>query len=200
MSLVTAPRSILTSRLELTPPRAADARAIFERYAGDPEATRFLAWPRHRSMADTELFLAFSADEWKRWPAGPYLIRSRLDGRLLGSTGYAFTSPAEAATGYVLARDAWGHGYATEALSALVDLAPLIGIARLFALCHPDHRASQRVLEKCGFTRDWSTVCHLEFPNLSPAVNLEVLHYERLFASRPGVSPVDPGAGPSWHS
>src|SRR5438552_18188698 len=44
-----------------------------------------------------------------------------------------------------------GHGFATEALAAMVDLARSTGVHRLYALCHAVHRASAHVLEKCGF-------------------------------------------------
>jgi [ribosomal protein S5]-alanine N-acetyltransferase len=179
-----APARILTTRLELTRPEGRDARAIFERYASDPDVTRFLGWPRHRSVADTETFLKFSADEWDRWPAGPYLIWSRTDRQLLGSTGFAFTVRDQAATGYVLAKDAWGKGYATEALSAVVDVAHQIGVVRLYALCHPDHGASWRVLEKCRFERDQTWSGRVEFPNLAPGVLQDVVCYQRLFAAR----------------
>ena len=98
--------------------------------------------------------MRFTAEEWDRWRPGPYLIVSRANGEVLGSTGFGFQTPDEAMTGYVLARSAWGNGFATEALSAIVELSPRIGIRRLFALCHPDHRPSRRVLEKCGFVRE----------------------------------------------
>ena len=173
-----APVRFETDRLILVAPTAADAEAIFERYAGDPEVTKYLGWPRHRSVADTREFLAFSAAEWERWPAGPYLIRARSDGRLLGGTGLGFTRPDEAVTGYVLAKDAWGYGYATETLRAMVDISARMGLRRLFAQCHPEHRASSRVLEKCGFTRAVDDVRQLEFPNLMPGVLQEVLCYE----------------------
>ena len=48
-------------------------------------------------------------------------------------------------TGYVLAKDAWGQGYATEALRAMVNVARGIGIVSLSALCHPEHQASVHV-------------------------------------------------------
>ena len=132
-------------------PTLGDAEAIFARYSSDTEVTRYLGWPRHRSIEQTKGFLTFSEAEWDRWPAGPYLIESRDKEKLLGSTGLAFETPTVAATGYVLARDAWGHGYATEALAAIVVIARDLGVLRLCALCHPDHPASIRVLEKCGF-------------------------------------------------
>jgi RimJ/RimL family protein N-acetyltransferase len=166
-----------TERLVLRRPVAADADAIFERYATDPEVTHYLSWPRHRSLDETRGFLMFSDHEWTRAAAGPYLIVSRDDGRLLGGTGLTFETPARASTGYVLARDAWGHGYATEALVAMVELARQLRVIRLYAICHAEHRASARVLEKGGFTLEGLLRAHSEFPNLAPGVPQDVLSY-----------------------
>ena len=172
-----APIKLETTRLILRQPLMSDAVEVFERYASNAEVTRFLGWPRHRSVRDTEAFLRFSAQEWDQWPAGPYLIVSRTDGQLLGSAGFGFQTPHEAMTGYVLARDAWGKGFATEALTAIVDVAAQIGVTRLFALCHPEHRPSRRVLEKCGFVRDDVSKLTVEFPNLSPGIRQAALCY-----------------------
>ena len=172
-----AAAQLTTARLILRQPRMSDAASIFERYASDPEVTRFLGWPRHRSIEETEAFLQFSAEEWKRWPAGPYLIVSRGNGLLFGSTGLAFQGPHEAMTGYVLAKDVWGNGYATEALAAVIEVAAGAGVNALRALCHPEHRTSQRVLEKCGFIRDDTSARQVEFPNLSPGFQQPALCY-----------------------
>ena len=112
---------------------------------------------------------------------GPYLIQSREDGELLGSAGLRLLSQQEAAIGYLLASDAWGRGYATEVLRALRDLAMRLGILRLSALCHPDHRASSRVMEKCGFTREAILRGHAQFPNLAPGVAADVVCYASVF-------------------
>jgi [ribosomal protein S5]-alanine N-acetyltransferase len=174
---VKAPAEVLTRRLALSTPKASDAASVFERYASDPEVTKYLGWPQHRSLADTEAFLSVSAEQWQRWPAGPYVIRQRSDGQLIGGTGFAFEASDRASTGYVLAKDAWGRGYATEALAAIVDVAHRIGVTRLYALCHPDHRVSWRVLEKCGFMRDPTWAQQVEFPNLAPGILQDVLCY-----------------------
>ena len=160
-----APLEIITARLKLRPPRRDDAAAIFGRYASDADV-RFLAWPRHQSPKETDAFVRFSDQQWERWPAGPYLIESRQGGELLGGTGLGFQTSGDAETGYVLARDAWGRGYATEALTAMIDVARRLGVARLTARCHPQHLPSQRVLDKCGFVRDG--LCEIAFPNLVP--------------------------------
>jgi ribosomal-protein-alanine N-acetyltransferase len=129
---------IETEKLVLRKPEPADAGPVFSRYSSDLEVTRFLGWPRHRSIDDIRAFLEMSEAEWERWPAGPYLIESREGGRLLGGTGLAFETPFRAATGYVLAKDAWAQGYATEALRAIVVLGGKLDLRRLYALCQFD--------------------------------------------------------------
>lgn len=166
-----------SDRLLLRRPTAADAQAIFGGYASDPEVTRYVGWPRHRSLEDTREFLAFSDDQWRRWPCGPLAVLRRSDGLLIGSSGLAFESAHSASTGYVLRRDCWGRGYATEALRAVLETAPDLGLRTVYALCHPDHRASRHVLEKAGFRRQSGPDEGIEFPNLEPGVRSPVLRY-----------------------
>lgn len=181
-----APERIETARLILRRPLREDADAIFGGYASDPEATRYLAWPRHRTLQDTLQFLAFSDAEWDHSPGGPYLIESRDSQRVIGSTGIAFETEYRASTGYVLARDSWGRGFASEALLGIVSVCTAVGLARLHAMCHVDHTASCRVLEKCGFQREGVLYRHTVFPNLDRP-NLEqqgpcdVVSYARVF-------------------
>jgi RimJ/RimL family protein N-acetyltransferase len=176
-----APERIGTNRLVLRRPRAADAEAVY-RYACDAEVVRYVGWPRHRSLDDTRAFLGFSDAEWERWPAGPYTICLRGSDTPIGGTGLAFETGYRAMTGYVLSREVWGLGFATEALTAVVALAPSLGVCRLYALCHVEHAPSARVLEKCGFEREAVLRRYAEFPNLAPGVPDDVLCYARILA------------------
>ena len=59
---------------------------------------------------------------------------------------------AEIEVGYRLARDYWGHGYATEAVCAVRDHAFYsLNISRLIAMIDPQNTASINVAEKAGF-------------------------------------------------
>ena len=53
--------------------------------------------------------------------------------------------------GYWIARGSWGLGFATEAGTALLEIARALGLARLEASHFLDNPASGRVLEKLGF-------------------------------------------------
>lgn len=176
-----ASRFLETKRLTLRKPVSTDAAPIFQRFSSDPEVTRYMSWPCHQSIDDTLAFLAWSDAEWNQWPAGSYLVFSRESGQLLGSTGLSFQSSHRAITGYVLARDAWGKGYATESLEAMVALARSLGVRSLEASCHADHRPSAHVLEKCGFIREALLPAYSIFPNLSREVPQDTLHFVRTF-------------------
>jgi RimJ/RimL family protein N-acetyltransferase len=178
--LTRAPEILETPRLSLRRPHPADAGAIFARYAADPEVTRYVGWPAHQTIEDTRGFLAFDDRQWEQWPAGSFLCWSRDTGALLGGTGLLFETPRRAMTGYVFAQDAWGRGYASEALTAMVELARTLGVVRLFALCHTEHRPSARVLEKCGFSLEGTLRRYVEFPNLGAAGPQDVLCYSTI--------------------
>jgi RimJ/RimL family protein N-acetyltransferase len=176
-----APERIETARLLLRRPTARDVVTIFETYASDAEVTRWVGWPRHAKRDDTRAFLEYSDSEWRKWPCGPYVALLRDSGALIGSTGLGFETRQRAATGYVFARNAWGKGYATEALGAMVQTAADCSVVRLYALCHHLHHASARVLEKGGFTLEGTLRRYAEFPNLEPGVPCDVLCYAIVF-------------------
>jgi ribosomal-protein-alanine N-acetyltransferase len=154
-----------TERLRIRRPEHQHLAALYA-IASDVEVTRYVGWPRHRSLDDTRAFLDWSDSEWQRRGRGPQAIFDRSSGELIGTTGLAIETPWRASTGYVFLQSAWGRGFATEALAAMVDDACEFGVRRLYALCHTDHRASWRVLEKGGFTREATLESYQVFPNL----------------------------------
>jgi len=158
-----APATLSTDRLTLRRPDRHDAQSILA-YAGDPEVTRYMSWPTHGGIEDTYGFLEFAEREWNETGVGPYVITS--GGSVIGSTGLQRLSPHRVATGYILRRDAWGKGYATEACRAMVELGRALGFFRIEAICHIDHRPSARVLEKAGMTFEGVLRGYTVFPNL----------------------------------
>jgi len=177
MSRLQAPESFTSKRLLYRRPLATDVEQIFTAYAGDTEVTRYLGWPRHQSIADTQAFLQFCDENWNANGIGTYLIFDKTSHALLGSTGLELEPGQRAATGYVLRKSAWGKGFATEALQAMIDLAQSLPIQDVYALCHTEHKASSHVLEKCGLQLQATLPANIEFPNLEPGKNMDVLRY-----------------------
>jgi [ribosomal protein S5]-alanine N-acetyltransferase len=75
-------------------------------------------------------------------------------GTIIGSVAIAVSSvrhQQEGVLGYVFHRDFWSQGYATEAAGLLVSFGfDRLNLRRITATCHPDNRASARVLQKVG--------------------------------------------------
>lgn len=126
-------------------------------FAGDPEVTRFTDWGPN-TPEQTETFL----DEVRAAAAARPRLRYGLaietddgDGAapVIGSAELLVDDarPGTAAVGYVLRRDRWGFGYATEATGLLLAFGfGELRLARIEATCAPENITSARVLEKAG--------------------------------------------------
>ncbi|MEA1072843.1 GNAT family N-acetyltransferase [Sphingomonas sp. LY160] len=145
-----------TERLLLRPGWAEDAPALAAGIA-DERIVRNLAtapWPY--DLADAQTFLSLPRD-----PVLPtFLVTARTDGAptLVGSCGLARRPSGAVELGYWIARPHWGNGYATEACTALIEIARTLRLSRLEASHFVDNPASGRVLEKLGFRPTGLTV------------------------------------------
>jgi RimJ/RimL family protein N-acetyltransferase len=136
-----------------------------------------MSFPTHRTPDDALAFIAASTEQWNEWRTGPFLIRLRSNNLLIGGTGLHLETPFRAMTGYILSRDSWGNGYATEALGGMIDAARLHKVRRLYAICHAAHERSWKVLERGGFEREGILRAHTVFPNIDPHQPLDVFSY-----------------------
>jgi ribosomal-protein-alanine N-acetyltransferase len=74
-------------------------------------------------------------------------------GEFIGRSGFREMESGEIEVGYVFAKKFWGKGFATEALNRLLEWAKEnIQIDTIIAYAIVDHKASLRVMEKCGMT------------------------------------------------
>lgn len=142
-----------TDRLLVRSLRTADVEAVLG-WRNDPLVARHQAWtlpfPRERAqeMVSSAMELGGPVDgRW--WTAA---IEHAGSGDVLGELVVHLTNEARTAeVGYTLASRAWGHGYATEALAALVGwLFDSLPLTRVWGGLHPDNRGSAMVLERTG--------------------------------------------------
>ncbi|MBF5089709.1 GNAT family N-acetyltransferase [Novosphingobium sp. NBM11] len=115
----------------------------------DESVVRNLArapWPY--SPADARAFA--SQPQARRHPHFFVTLPGATGAKLIGCVGLA-DQDGGAELGYWIARQHWGRGYATEAVRAVLALAPTLGHRRLGAHHFLDNPASGRVLAKAGF-------------------------------------------------
>ena len=138
-----------TPRLLLRPGFPEDAPALAGAIA-DQAVVRHLSvvpWPY--SLRDAEAFLASPRD-----PVLPSLLifeRTAGEPRLIGSCGLGRRPSGAVEMGYWIARPYWDRGFATEACTALIDIARTLGLGSLEGSHFIDNPRSARVLEKLGF-------------------------------------------------
>ena len=138
-----------TPRLLLRPGFPEDAPALACAIADQAIARNLATVPWPYLLRDAEAYLASPRD-----PVLPSLLifeRTDAEPRLVGSCGLGRRPSGAVELGYWIATPFWGRGFATEASTALIDIARAIGIAQLEGSHFVDNPASGRVLEKLGF-------------------------------------------------
>jgi ribosomal-protein-alanine N-acetyltransferase len=154
-----------------------DSDALAEIMA-DPEVMRYIGTGQPKTREETRRLLGLWIDDGVRaWPDEtlerlPQLNRAverdasfglwatveKATGRLIGRCGllaWDLDGAKETEVGYLLARDSWGKGLATEAAEAVRDYGmDRLGFDRLVSLIRPDNVRSQRVAVKNGMTHE----------------------------------------------
>ena len=135
--------------------------APFLAYRNDPEVARYQDWEgcteaearaMIQPMGQEEPFVP---GEWFQFG-----VELRETGELVGDLGFRITEDGkQGEVGYTLAREHWGKGYATEAVSRLLDHAfGALGLHRVCAVVDQENAPSAAVLERLGLRREGAFV------------------------------------------
>jgi ribosomal-protein-alanine N-acetyltransferase len=141
-----------TPRLDLVALTLAHAPTVFA-YASDPEISRLVDWPRHKTIEDSRRFVARSMVGYAQGGHYEWGLMRRSDQAFLGTCGFDEIDVAlrVADVGYVLAKPYWRQGYATEAVAAVLQFGFLqLGLRLIEAQALPENAASLRVMAKLG--------------------------------------------------
>ncbi len=145
---------IQTSRLSFRSLAVDDYDAV-HLYASDPLVTRYTAFGPNTPEQTME-FLQFVAGESSQDDRANYtfaLVHKQTN-KLIGSCGLMRGNPSgpQYGFGYVLHKDWWGQGLASEAAAALVKFGfDELRAHRLWAHVFLGNTASERLLQKLGF-------------------------------------------------
>lgn len=153
-----------------------DATALFETYASDPQATRYLSWRTHESVFETEEFLEEADARWERGQEYSWVLVTRAGDHRIGMLG-AVPGMHGVEIGYVLGRDWWGRGLAVEAVDAVAGwLRAQPAVFRVWAYCALEHRRSSRVLERAGLPYEATLRRWITLPNLADEPHDALIH------------------------
>lgn len=152
---------ILTGRLALRPWQMDDVDR-YHQLRGDPEIARYLYdEPMDRAQATDRLAGLVSEitapGAWMDLAVEVVTGREGRTGPVAGNVGLCWTSDVhgQAEIGYALLADCRGRGFATEAATAVIDLAFTgLGVHRVSGRIDARNGSSAGVLERLGMRRE----------------------------------------------
>jgi RimJ/RimL family protein N-acetyltransferase len=143
---------LATSRLLIRPLELADAEAVAA-YRSDPVVARYQSWTTPYAAADARELVGGDplAAGWSQ-----YAIVLRGDQTLIGDLGVNLhENLLQAEIGATLRAEYQGIGYATEAVTRLLDhLFADLRLHKVSADCDARNAASARLLARVGFLRE----------------------------------------------
>jgi RimJ/RimL family protein N-acetyltransferase len=145
-----------TERLILRRFRTSDVETLAE-YRSDPEVARYQSWdtpfPLNKAAVAVQNFAASSPDQpgWFQ-----YAIEHTAERVLIGDVAVRLhDNLKQAEIGFTLATAYQKMGFATEAVSAVLDrLFRLQGLHRVMGECDARNAPSAALMERLGFTRE----------------------------------------------
>lgn len=148
---------IKTSRLLLCPLGMQYLTSTHE-YSSDREATRYMVFLPKDTVEETIQFLKGAEEQWNKDKPEFYEFAILLDDRHIGAVSlYLDESRTTGELAWILHRDFWKQGFATEAAKALIDYGVnVLGLHHFIAQCDSENTASYRVMEKLGMIRTGS--------------------------------------------
>jgi RimJ/RimL family protein N-acetyltransferase len=162
------PEEFETQRLHVRRLRRSDGPAIFERWAQDPEVSRYLVWVPHRSIDESVAHAERCDAAWEAGTSYTWILEDGPTGDAVGSIA-AHVAGHRVGLGYLLTRSVWGHGLMTEVVTGLrAVLEERPEVRRVWAVCDVDNTGSARVLQKSGFKLEGTLRRWIVHPNVSP--------------------------------
>ena len=145
-----------TQDLILRPLRLRDARD-FHQYARDPEVARYVLWEPHASLTQTRAILLGLINQSRQEQLHIQALVLKDSGRMVGTIGLVWRDweSNAAEVGFSMARDCWGRGLMTQALTRyLLFVFACLGIHRVEARHDALNPASGAVMQKAGLCRE----------------------------------------------
>ena len=151
------PRVLETPRLLLRVPSPADADAIQLAASAREIADTMISLPHPYPPGEASRLLAAQAAARDEGKAVMFVIEDRSNGEFRGVVELRDIDPehGQAELSFWLALPAWGRGYMSEVVDAVLRYGLVeLGLNRLYAYHMVRNPASGRVLAKCGFRQE----------------------------------------------
>lgn len=145
----------------------------------DPDVARYIGAGKPRARDETERWLSDILSSYAKSNLGQLAVVRKADGAIIGRCGLSDAAVAQTCAdgalrkgwffsaqvpdnvaiellpelGYTFGRDAWGHGYASEAAGCVYRYAlAALNVPKIMSVIHADNHASRAVTRKYDVT------------------------------------------------
>ena len=148
-------KTLETQRLILRRFKVEDAPAMFQNWASDDEVTKYLTWPAHKNVQETENTLKnwcanYSQADYYQWAI---VLKDGPDEPIgsIGPVNVIDPRIGMAHIGYCIGKAWWHQGITAEALKTVMDfLFDEVGVNKIESRHDPRNPNSGAVMRKCG--------------------------------------------------
>lgn len=140
----------------MRPFELSDADNFFQLNA-DPDVVRYLGIEPFRDPEQALTRIRSIREQYEKFGIGRYAVVEKSTGRFIGLGGLKYFEHAADGydqiydLGYVLIKEAWGKGYASEISNAWLAYAFRdMGLEEVYGMTDPENAASEHVLQKAG--------------------------------------------------
>jgi ribosomal-protein-alanine N-acetyltransferase len=157
-----------------------DDRAAFTTLMAHPEVTRYVHGGKPYAAAEVDEWFARQARQIAEHGVCMGALIEKSTGRLAGTAGtQPLGTTGNFEIGWILARDAWGFGYATEAGGAAMrHVLETLAHPRVVAIISPDNEPSKRVAARLGMRYD-ARYTGVELGHRKPEILVDLFVRER---------------------
>ena len=143
--------TLTTPRLTLRPFTQNDDKHL-HRIMNEPKIMQFFPNTEPPGMERVQKIIENQLNHWDEHKLGWWAVFQNGQTELIGWNGLQYLPETdEVEVGYLLSRQFWGQGLATEGAKASLEFGfKTLGLPQIIGLTHPENTASQNVLKKCG--------------------------------------------------
>lgn len=125
-----------------------DYPSVFE-YASDSETTRYMIWPKHKSINDSIEYINSTLK--KEIESDYFCWAIELNGKIIGAIDMTSCSDGSYEIGYILNRKYWRKGIMSKCVDKVLNYFERFGFNRFWGIVFKDNIASLSLLKKNRF-------------------------------------------------
>ncbi len=147
---------IETDRLVLRKIKMCDVDDMYE-YSKRSDVTKYLLWSPHPDKFYTAAYIRSLQGRYRRGDFYDWAVVLKESGKMIGTCGLTSVDADNnyCEIGYVISPDYHNRGYATEAVSRVLEICfDRFGFHRVEAMHIEGNEASASVMKKCGMSKE----------------------------------------------